>query len=191
MSCVKWFKPEWDTGFCAVWSLTIPWSSVCRTCQLDNNTALRPPCLMDFLWVCPVIMWPLALCPFCGSLEERSETYRWLHFPSFWKPGEQKWVWQEAKDNERIWGSKEKFWGWGGERGGKENGAKEKVREWKVMNLDCIISFMDRRQPGTETDDCSNIYSGFPNLEISKPACSSSLKHKRLFYFHSMKVSVV
>lgn len=128
---------------------------------------------MDFLWVCPVIMWPLALCPFCGSLVGRSETYRWLHFPSFWKPGEQKWVWQEAKDNERIWGSKEKFWGWGEKEGERKT---EQKRKWesersRILTISLASWNCDRRQPGTETDDdithlwlFKYFLLGFPNL---------------------------
>lgn len=151
---------------------------------------------MDFLWVCPVIMWPLALYPFCGSLVGKSETYRWLHFPSFWKPGEQKWVWQEAKDNERIWGSKEKFWGWG-EKGKRSKRESERVKgheSWLYHWLHGTVTEDSRAQKPMlilHIYDCSNVFTGFPNLEIRKPACSSSLKHKRLFHFHSMKVSVV
>lgn len=46
------------------------------TYQVDDNTALSLQCLMDFLWVCLVIAWPMAPWPLSGSWQSRSETCR-------------------------------------------------------------------------------------------------------------------
>lgn len=42
----------------------------------NDNTALSQQCLMDFLWVCLVIAWPMAPWPLSGSWQTRSETCR-------------------------------------------------------------------------------------------------------------------
>lgn len=41
--------------------------SVCSTSTKTDNTAFSQQCLMDFLWLCLVIAWPLAPWPLCGS----------------------------------------------------------------------------------------------------------------------------
>lgn len=66
--------------------------SVCSTYQVDDNTALSLQCLMDFLWVCLVIAWPMAPWPLSGSWQTRSETCR----PPVWR----KWGYKRGVDSQ-------------------------------------------------------------------------------------------